>query len=346
MKRIKLGITIGDVNGIGIEVLLKTLADERILKHCIPIIYGSMKVLSYHKNIVKLEEMRFSSFLQGDTPRPGRIYVVNCWEEEVKIELGLKSADAGRFASLSLDRATEDLKADVIDCLVTAPINKEVMHMSGFGFPGHTEYLANRFEIKDPLMCMVCDNLRIALVTNHVAVGDIAQVLTKELIAKKVKIFLNSLKVDFGIDKPTLAVLGLNPHAGDGGAIGTEEEDLIRPVLLQYKKKGHLVYGPFAADGFFGSANYTKFDGILAMYHDQGLIPFKLSSFGAGVNFTAGIPIIRCSPDHGTAFDIAGKAVADESSFRKAVYLACDLTRSRKEYYESRANRLEDGPNS
>ncbi len=341
MDNLKLGITIGDVNGIGLEVLLKTLADERILKRCTPIIYGSSKVVAYHKNIVKLDELRFTTVQEGRLPRPGRIYVVNCWEGDIKIELGKKSLEAGKLAVAALDRATEDLKTGKLDALITAPINKEVMSMAGFGFPGHTEYLADRFDAPDHLMCMVHQDLRIALATNHVPIAQLSESLSKEQLIGKLKSFFKTLEVDFGIDKPTIAVLGLNPHAGDGGTIGLEEKDLIEPTLLELKKKGHLVYGPYAADGFFGSMNYKKFDGILAMYHDQGLIPFKLSSFGAGVNFTAGLPVIRTSPDHGTGYDIAGKALADEGSFRSAIYLAIDLSRNRKEYYQSRENSLE-----
>ncbi len=339
MDKLKIGITIGDINGVGLEVILKTLDHEKITDICTPVIYGSSKVVSYHKNIVGTD-FHFNNTRGADELYEGKINIVNCWQENVNITLGKPSDLGGKYAYMSLEYATLDLKNGLIDALVTAPINKHAMKLVDFPFPGHTEYLTKELGAEESLMFMINDGLRIGLVTNHVPIREVAERITRELLLRKLQIMYDSLRIDFGIDRPTIAVLGLNPHAGDQGVIGDEEETLIRPVVIELKKKGQLVMGPFAADGFFGSGQYRKFDGILAMYHDQGLIPFKALSFGEGVNFTAGLAGVRTSPDHGTAFDIAGQNQADPSSFRKALFVALDIARHRKLYAEMHANVL------
>jgi 4-hydroxythreonine-4-phosphate dehydrogenase len=336
----KIGITIGDINGIGPEVILKSLRNEKILKHMTPVIYGSSKALSYHKNTLDDFNMSFHHINNISKLSNGKINILNCWEETVDINLGKVDAKSGKFAAIALERAVQDLKNKNIDGLVTAPINKAAMKASNFEYPGHTEYLSAKFG-GSSLMMMVNDDLRIALATNHLPIKEVAGKITKDLISKKIDILNKSLMTDFGIDKPTIAVMGLNPHAGDEGAIGQEEEQIIRPAIIEAKKKGLLVFGPYAADGFFGSSNFKKFDAILAMFHDQGLIPFKALSFGAGTNFTAGLPVIRTSPDHGTAFDIAGQNQADYKAMQKAIYTAYDIIKMRDDYYDARKNALD-----
>ncbi len=339
MKKLKIGITIGDINGVGLEVILKTLSNKKILDMCTPLVYGSSKVVSYHKNIVGVD-LQFQNSRGADKIFPDRINIINCWQENVNISLGKASDLGGQYAFRSLEFAVMDLRNGLIDALVTAPINKQAMKMAGFPFPGHTEYLTKELGGLDSLMLMVHDELRIGLVTNHLPISQVAERVTREQVINKIKIMEETLRVDFGIDRPTIALLGLNPHAGDGGAIGDEDEQIIRPAAIECKKNGMLVMGPFPADGFFGSGQYKKFDGILAMYHDQGLAPFKLLSFGKGVNFTAGLVGIRTSPDHGTAYDIAGKNQADHTSFQEALFLALDLARNRTEYREAHQNPL------
>ena len=339
MKKLKIGISIGDINGIGLEVILKALLHERITEICTPVIYGSSKVVSYHKNIIE-DEVEFNSTRSADKIYNDRVNIVNCWQENVNITLGKASEQSGQYARMSLEAATRDLKEGLVDALVTAPISKEAMHLAGFPFPGHTEYLAQELGPDQSLMFMVNDGLRIGLATNHLPLQEVAGTLNKELIMEKLQVMNNSLKVDFGLERPSIAVLGLNPHAGDGGVLGGEEESFIRPAVVELKKKGMLVMGPFSADGFFGSGQFRKFDAILAMYHDQGLIPFKALSFGSGVNFTAGLSRVRTSPDHGTAFDLAGKNSADPSSFRKALFLAMDIAQNRILYNELHADAL------
>ena len=338
MEKKKIGISIGDINGIGLEVILKTLNDKKVTDMCIPIIYGSSKVVSYHKNIVGLDQFHFQSIGSADRPFNGRVNVVNCWDENVNITLGKPSEAGGKFAIKSLNAATQELKLGMLDALVTGPINKKLMQDAGFKYPGHTEYLTDELGGKESLMLMVNGDLRIGVVTNHLPLKDVAASITKEQVIKKLKILNQTLKRDFGKEKPTIAILGLNPHAGDDGMLGEEEEKVIRPVVIESKKRGMIVNGPFSADGFFGSGQYKKFDAVLAMYHDQGLIPFKTLSFGEGVNFTAGLSAVRTSPDHGTAFDIAGANIADPSSFRQALFLAIDLATNRKNYIESHEN--------
>ncbi len=340
MEKLKIGISVGDINGVGLEVILKTLSDDRFNRLCTPVIYGSSKVVSYHKNIAELENLPFQSLQNANRPNGNKINVVNCWDENVNIQLGKVSEMGGKYAYLSLEAAAKDLHTGAIDALVTAPIHKEAMQMANFPYPGHTEYLTDKIGPDNTLMFMVHDELRIGLVTNHLPLHDVSQHISKEKVSKKIELMHRTLQRDFGIEKPNIAVLGLNPHAGDGGVLGKEDEKFIRPAVVEAKKKGMFVVGPFSADGFFGSSQFRKFDGILAMYHDQGLIPFKALSFGNGVNFTAGLDQVRTSPDHGTAMDIAGKNMADPGSFRQAMYLAIDVARARSEYDDMHANPL------
>ena len=339
MNKVRIGITTGDINGIGLEIILKTLSNEKLLNYCCPVVYGSSKVISYHKNIVGVN-LQFQTIKTIDRLSAEKVNVFNCWNENVNITLGKPTEESGQFAMNALEVAVNDLKSNNVDALVTAPINKHAMSMGGFGYPGHTEYLTQSFSSSESLMLMINDGLRIGVVTNHLPLNEVVPAISKAKIIDKLNIFNDSLKKDFGIERPTIAVLGLNPHAGDQGTLGVEEEQIIRPAIVEMKKKGMLVMGPYSADAFFGSKQYAKFDGILAMYHDQGLIPFKTLSFGMGVNFTAGLPIIRTSPDHGTAYDIAGKNEADPSSFRRALFAAIDIAKSRKSYIEMHANQV------
>ena len=339
-NKIKVGITVGDINGIGLEVILKTLNDERMLNHCVPIIYGSSKVVSYHKNIVQLENFNFQGIRQASHANPRAVNVLNCWNENVNIQLGQISDMGGHYAKQSLYQAMDDLLAGEIDAMVTAPIHKKAMQMAGFEYVGHTEFITKSAKIKESLMLMVNGDLRIGLVTNHVPIVRVAQKVNKRLVLKKITIMHETLHVDFGIPKPKIAVLGLNPHAGDEGLIGDEELVHIMPAIEEAKEQGIMAMGPYPADGLFGSGQYKNFDAILAMYHDQGLLPFKALSFGEGVNYTAGLPIVRTSPDHGTAFDIVGKNMADPSSFRTAVFQAIDIVKNRRNYAEMTANPL------
>jgi len=340
MDKLKIGISIGDINGIGLEVVLKTFANREICNHCTPIIYGSSKILSYHKNIIE-SDVQYHQTRSLDQIHDNKVNVLNCWQENVNITLGKPTEISGRFAALSLDAATNDMRDGKLDALVTAPINKEAMQMTDFPFPGHTEYLTRELSDGESLMLMISDRLRVGLVTNHLPIDSVTPTITKELILRKLSLMEESLRMDFGLERPTIAVLGLNPHAGDGGVIGDEDERIVRPAVLELKKEGHLVMGPFPADGFFGMDQHRKYDGVMAMYHDQGLIPFKLLSFGRGVNFTAGLIGVRTSPDHGTAYDIAGKNQADPSSFRQALFSAIDIARNRKMYQEMHADALQ-----
>lgn len=334
-----IGISIGDINGVGLEVILKALNHKRIIHICTPVVYGSSKVVSYHKNIVQLDELTFYGQRSAERLSYDKVNVVNCWNDNVNITLGKPTEAGGKYAQMSLEAATRDLKAGLIDALVTAPIHKKSMQMAGFQHVGHTEYLSKEFNAKDSLMLLANDSLRVGLVTAHIPLRQVADAITKEAILKKLRILNHTLKVDFGLERPSVAVLGLNPHAGEEGMLGDEEEKIIRPAVVEAKKeKGMMVFGPFPADGFFGSGQFNKYDGILAMYHDQGLIPFKALTFGSGVNFTAGLSCIRTSPDHGTAFDLAGKNSADPSSFMHAMFMAIDIYRNRKEYHELKEN--------
>lgn len=331
-ENIIVGISIGDLNGIGSEVVLKTFEDSRMLELCTPVIFANVKLLSFVK-----KSFQSASLLHGidklDQIVPGKINVLNVWREGVDLNLGVNDPKAGEYAIKSFVAATKALKDGLVDVLVTAPINKYNIQSEDFKFPGHTDYLDQELE-GNALMLMVQDSLRVGLLTDHIPLSEVASHLTEELIKRKIETVKQSLIQDFSINKPKIAVLGLNPHCGDGGVIGTEDDLVIKPTLKKIFDKGTLVFGPFAADGFFGSSQYEKYDAIIAAYHDQGLIPFKTLSFGNGVNYTAGLNKIRTSPDHGTAYDIAGKGVADFNSFKEAVYLAIDIYHSRNQYAE------------
>ncbi|MBQ2434523.1 MAG: 4-hydroxythreonine-4-phosphate dehydrogenase PdxA [Bacteroidaceae bacterium] len=337
--KIKIGITQGDVNGIGYEVILKAFENPAILELCTPIVYGSPKVMTYHRKALELETS-FSIVNSAADAVPGRLNVVNCNDDEVKVEMGKPSRESGKAAFEALEKAMAEYKEGMYDVLVTAPIHKQMIQSDSFAFPGHTEYIEQSIGEGKALMILANETLRVALVTGHVPVAKIASAITQELIEEKLTIFNASLKTDFGIGAPRIAVLALNPHAGDGGVIGKEEETIITPAIKAMREQGILCYGPFPADGFMGSGAYNHFDGVLAMYHDQGLVPFKVLAMENGVNFTAGLPIVRTSPDHGTAFDIAGKNMASPDSFRQALYMAIDIYRNRKNDSEARSNPL------
>lgn len=327
----RIGITIGDLNGIGPEVIMKTLADHRLFALFTPVIYGSAKVITFYKKQLEIDEFSYNQVRNPGQYAPKTVNVVNCWENQIDIVPGKASRESGHASFLALKQACEDLRDGHLDAIVTAPIDKHSIHGEDFPFTGHTEYITRFFGAQDSLMFMISDELRVGLVTEHLPVKDVSAALTREKIESKLRIMEQSLKVDFGITKPRIAVLGLNPHAGDNGLIGNEDDQLIKPIITDFRNKGRLVYGPYPADGFFGTSAYRKFDGILAMYHDQGLVAFKAIAFENGVNYTAGLPIIRTSPDHGTAYPIAGKNQASESSFREAVYKALDIIKSRSE---------------
>lgn len=341
MDKIKVGISIGDLNGIGPELIIKTLEHQGILKSCIPVIYASAKVISYHRNVAKSEVFSFKSVNDAHNLVENQVNLINCWQENVTINLGMITSDGGKYAHISLDRAVQDLKAGLIDALVTSPINKKAMNMANFPHKGHTDYLGSEFSDHTPLMLMVSEDLRVAVLSHHIPLKDVAEQVTRESISRTLEILQKALIQDFDIEKPVIAVLGLNPHASDEGVIGDEEELIIRPAIIEAKKNGMLVSGPYPPDGFWGSGKWNKFDAILCMYHDQGLIPFKMHSFGHGVNVTVGLPFVRTSPDHGTAYDIVGTNTANESSFRTALHLAIDMALNRKEYAEMRKNKLE-----
>ena len=347
-RKIRVGITHGDINGVGYEVILKTFSDSTMLELCTPIVYGSPKVAAYHRKAMDIPT-NFSIINSAEGAMDDRLNILNCTEDELKVELTKPTPEAGKAALSALEKALEDYRKGLIDVLVTAPINKHTIQSDTFHFPGHTEYIEERVgDDRKALMILMKDDFRVALVTGHIPVKDIATTITKELIMEKLSIFHRSLKRDFCIDSPRIAVFSLNPHAGDNGLIGTEESEVIIPAMEEMIAKGVQCFGPYPADGFMGSGNFTHFDGILAMYHDQGLAPFKVMAMDEGVNFTAGLPIIRTSPAHGTAYDIAGQGIASESSFRQAIYTAIDVFRNRlieeeiharplrKQYYEKR----------
>lgn len=327
----RIGITLGDINGVGPEVVIKALADSRLLTMVTPVIYGSAKIIAYYKKLLNIEEFNYSQVRQKGQLAHKSINVVNCWEDIIEIAPGKPTKESGKAALTALKWACEELKEGHLDGLVTAPIDKKNVHSEEFPFKGHTEFLTQYFGSPDSLMFMVSDKLKVGLVTEHVPVSEVSGLLTKERLERKIQLMDQSLRKDFGITKPRIAVLGLNPHAGDNGLLGTEDEQIIKPVVNDFRNKGKLVFGPLPADGFFGSAQYIKYDGVLAMYHDQGLIPFKSIAFDEGINFTAGLSAVRTSPDHGTAFAIAGKNVASENSLREAIYRAGDIFRQRTE---------------
>ena len=341
-EKLKIGISIGDLNGIGGEIILKTFEDNRMLEFCTPVIFGSVKVLSFLKKHFE-SQINFHGVNQAKEALSGKVNVVNVWRDNVDIEFGKESLKAGEYSIKSLEAATNALKDGSVDVLVTAPINKHNIQSDKFNFPGHTDYLAKQLE-GDSLMFMVTDTLKVGLLTDHVPLKDIASHITPELIIKKINIIHNTLKQDFGIRKPKIAVLGINPHTGDSGVIGNEDDEILRPTLTKIKEQGKLIFGPYAADSFFGSDNFKNFDAIVATYHDQGLIPFKTLSFGQGVNFTAGLSKVRTSPDHGTAYEIAGKGIADSGSFKEAVFTAINIFNKRKEYLDLSKNPLKKAP--
>ena len=338
-NKIKVGITQGDVNGIGYEVILKAFEDPTMLELCTPIVYGSPKIMTYHRKALELETS-FTIINSASEAVHGKLNVVNCCEDEVKVELGKPSKESGKAAFDALEKAMTEYKEGKFDVLVTAPIHKQMIQSESFTFPGHTEYIEQSIGEGKALMILANDCLRVALATGHVPVSKIATTLTQELIVEKLTTFNAALKRDFGIDAPRIAVLALNPHAGDGGVIGTEEETIITPSIKAAREQGIICFGPYPADGFMGSGAFSHFDGVLAMYHDQGLAPFKTLAMENGVNFTAGLPIIRTSPDHGTAFDIAGKNMASADSFRQALYMAIDIYRNRQSDAEANKNPL------
>lgn len=341
---IRVGISIGDINGIGPEVIMKALGDPMMLLDCTPVIYGSTKTLSFHKKQLDLPDFNYQAAKDADDIKPRKINVINVWSEDIEYELGKTTEQGGKYAFLSLEHATKDLAAGKVDVLVTAPISKEAMAKSGFKFPGHTEYLADMAGQDEALMLMVAGSLRVALVTSHVALKDVPKAITIDKVVGKIRAFSQSLKKDFGIRRPKIAVFGLNPHAGENGKMGDEELETIAPAISRARNEDILAFGPYPADGFFGSAGRTQFDGVLAMFHDQGLAAFKALAFDEGVNFTAGLPIVRTSPDHGTAFDIAGENKASGDSMRQAIYVAMDVFRNHQFEREINANPLEITP--
>jgi 4-hydroxythreonine-4-phosphate dehydrogenase len=326
-----IGITLGDFNGIGPEVIIKMLSDNRILSICTPVVYGSVKILSKYRKLMRMEEYSYFSVKSLQQVNHRKVNVFNCWEEDLEIAPGKVTEEAGRGAYLALKQATEDLKAGLIEAVVTGPINKHNIQREEFNFAGHTEFFTQTFGAKESLMLLIGDKLRVGVVTGHIPLKAVSETITQELIIAKTQVLHEALKKDFGHVKPRIAVLGLNPHAGEEGLLGDEENNIIIPAIKEMKSKNMLVFGPYPADGFFGTMQHQKFDAVLAMYHDQGLVPFKTLAFENGVNYTAGLSAVRTSPDHGTAYNIAGKNQAEESSIREALYLACDIVKTRKE---------------
>ena len=345
-KRYKIGISHGDINSISYEVILKSLADERINEIATPIIYGSPKVAAYHKKAIEMEELNLNSINNAGEAHQKRLNIINCIDDNIRVELGKSTRQAGESSYLALKQAVSDLREETIDALVTGPINKHNIQSDRFRHSGHTEYLKEVFNVNEVLMLMVSPQMKIGVVAGHVPIAQLSSYITKQRVLNKIRLINQSLQMDFGIPKPRIAVLGLNPHAGDDGLLGSEESEIIEPAIQEAKKHNTLAFGPFPADGFFGSGTYAKFDGILAMYHDQGLIPFKSISQDEGVNYTAGLPVVRTSPAHGTAFEKAGKNEASEGSFRNALYLATDIIRNRERYDEMHANPLKSSYHS
>ncbi|MBO4844168.1 MAG: 4-hydroxythreonine-4-phosphate dehydrogenase PdxA [Bacteroidales bacterium] len=334
-KQIIVGITQGDGNGIGYEVIIKALADPRILESFTPVIYGSSKIFGFYKKLIhNIEQMDTNVISSAKDAHPRRINIVNCLPDNVFVEPGQATPESAKAAITSLEWAVRDIRRGDIDVLVTAPINKKAMVSEGFGYTGHTEYLQNAFGVKDIAMFMVSQAMKVGVVTGHIPLKDVPASITKEKIISKLRLLDQSLKRDFGVDMPKIAVLSLNPHCGDGGLLGSEEQNIIRPAIDEAVEQGILAFGPYSPDGYFGLGEYNKFDATLAMYHDQGLEPFKALSFSDGVNFTAGLPIVRTSPDHGTAYDMAGRDAADPLSMRASIFAAIDIYRNRIAYDE------------
>ncbi len=344
--KIKIGISQGDINGIGYEVIMKTLMDQRISEICTPIIYGSPKVAAYHRKALDIENFSPTAINSPEEAKGNRCYIINCIDENIRVELGKSTESAGIASFTALKTATDALESGKIDALVTGPINKQNIQHSEFNYSGHTEYLQARFRVDEVMMLMVGDLLKVGLVAGHVPISRLSSLITVELILEKLKILSRSLLMDFGIRNPHIAILGLNPHAGDNGLLGTEETEVIIPALEQAKRANISVFGPFPADGFFGAGRFNKYDAVLAMYHDQGLAPFKALNMETGVNFTAGLPVVRTSPAHGTAFELAGKNEASATSFRNAIYLAIDIVRNRELYKEISRDPLPAGRTS
>lgn len=341
-----IGISHGDINGISYEVILKSLEDARMLELCTPVIYGSPKVAAYHKKALDMEQTNFNSIRHPGEAAGRRINIINCVDDEIRVELGKSTQQAGESSYIALKSAVNDLKNEAIDALVTGPINKQNIQSDNFRYSGHTEYLKDVFNVEEVLMLMVSQFMKIGVVAGHVPISMLSTYITRERVLSKIRTLSQSLQKDFNIPKPKIAVLGLNPHAGDNGLLGDEENEVIIPAINEAKKHNTLVFGPFPADGFFGSGAFAKFDGILAMYHDQGLIPFKTISQDEGVNYTAGLPVVRTSPAHGTAYELAGKGEASHNSFRNAIYLACDIIKNRQFYDEINSNPLNTTYNS
>jgi 4-hydroxythreonine-4-phosphate dehydrogenase len=339
-EKIRVAITHGDFNGISYEIIIKALMDNRLLDLFTPVIYGLPKVMGYHRKSMKIGDFNYQTIEKIADANDQKINLLSIDDNEVKIEFGQSSQKAGEYSYRALESAVADLKSGQVDVLVTAPINKSNIHSGDFHFLGHTEYLTERFGAENSLMLMVSGNLRVATVTNHLAIREVAESISEDLIIHKLNILNESLKRDFLIEKPKIAVLGLNPHAGDRGLIGKEDEQVIQVALTRAKERGMLVFGPFPADGFFGSNTYQRYDAVLGMYHDQAMVPFKLLASETGVNFTAGLPVVRTSPDHGTAYDIAGKFEASPTSLREAIYLAMSIYRNREKWNEMNANPL------
>ncbi len=338
-----IGITTGDLNGIGPELIIKTFSDHRMLELCTPVVFASNKVINFYRKLVAEHPFNFTSTKDLTKLNPKQVNIFNCWEEEVPIQPGVLTEISGKYAVRSLMVAAQCLKDGQLDAIVTAPIHKANTQMPDFPYTGHTPFLKEKFGAKDVLMLLFSEQLRVALVTEHVPLAKVAQLITKDLLLSKINLLRECLVRDFGIDKPKIAVMGLNPHAGDNGEIGKEETDIIKPLLDQLQQQGQLVFGPYSADAFFARSSYLHFDAVLAMYHDQGLVPFKTIAHGEGVNYTAGMQVIRTSPDHGTAFDIAGKDMADPSSFREAVFRAIDLLQQREHYALYTSNPIRRG---
>ncbi len=333
-SKIKVGISHGDINGIGYEVIIKTLADSHILEMCTPIVYGSPKVAAYHRKALNMENVSFNHVRGAQEASPNKANIINCIDENIRVELGKSTPSAGESSFLALEKAVSDLQKGLIDVLITAPINKHNIQSEHFKFPGHTEYLCRQFNAEDCVMLMVSENLRVGVATGHVPLSEVPRLLTKKKILSKLRIIQRSLIQDFAVTNPRIAVLSLNPHAGDNGLIGKEDQEIIIPAIDQARDEGITALGPYPADGFFGSGDYARFDAVLAMYHDQGMVPFKLISFDRGVNYTAGLSAVRTSPAHGTAYDIAGEDKASPDSFREALYLAIDIYKNRQIYRE------------
>lgn len=341
MKKPIIGLTTGDLNGIGLELIIKIFSDNRMLDLCTPVIFASNKVINFYRKLLAEYPFSFVSTKKMDALNPKQINIFNCWEEEVPINPGILTDEGGRYAVRSLLVATQCLKDGQIDGIVTSPIHKKNTQIPDFNYTGHTPFFKDTFDAKDVVMLLYSGTFKVGLVTEHIPVAKVAQTITTKLIVQKTQILKEALVKDFGIAKPKIAILGLNPHAGDNGLIGDEEQTIIKPALDQLQAAGIMAFGPFSADGFFAHHHYNQFDAVMAMYHDQGLIPFKSLNSGEGVNYTCGLPVVRTSPDHGTAFDIAGKNMASPDSMREAVYQAIDILRQRARYAENTANPLQ-----